>query len=85
MPLSPPRPCVVQADVQHSLANYKIDSGDQAKLYELDGVEYDAKGVKDLISKLKAAKTQRDGTTNPSGSYSPEQLVQTLLLTVYLA
>jgi len=34
-----------------------MDTGsDPSKLYELDGVEYDAKGVNDLIKKLQAAK-----------------------------
>ena len=42
----------LQADCQHSLANYQTDGGDPSKLYQIDGVEYDAKGVRELIDKL---------------------------------
>ena len=42
----------LQADCQHSLANFSMENGDPSKLYQLDGVEYDAKGVRDLIDKL---------------------------------
>ena len=43
----------LRADCQHSLANFSLDQGgDPAKLYQIDGIEYDAKGVRDLIEKL---------------------------------
>lgn len=46
----------LKADCQHSLANYSMEAGgDPAKLYQIDGVEYDAKGVREIIDKLKAA------------------------------
>ena len=43
----------LKADCQHSLETFDLDAGgDPSKLYQLDGVEYDSKGVRDLIEKL---------------------------------
>lgn len=65
--------------MQHSLADFKIDCGDASKLYELDGVEYDGKGVRELIAKLKVLK--EEGPKGIEGD-TPERLLHTLLLTV---
>ena len=74
----------LKADCQHSLANYSMDSGgDPSKLYQLDGVEYDAKGVRDLIEKLKAAEhVNKHGSATASDraeSGSRESLLLELL------
>ena len=51
-----------------TLDKYKTDlegkaGSDLTKLYELDGVEYDAKGMRELISQLRAADQSRKGTS----------------------
>ena len=54
----------LSADCQHSLANFKADStSDPAKLYELDGVEYDSKGIRELIGRLKEAEAKSADAT----------------------
>ena len=52
----------LKTDCQNSLANFSLETnGDPGKLYQLDGVEYDSKGVRELIEKLNAAKSGRGG------------------------
>ena len=59
----------IRADCQHSLANYQMEGGgDPNKLYELDGVEYDAKGVHELIKQLRAREGQQDGDDRSAAS-----------------
>ena len=41
----------LRADCQHNLAEYQMDGNEANKLYELDGVEYDSKGVHELIKR----------------------------------
>ena len=68
----------LQADAQHSLASYQMEGGDPAKLYELDGVEYDAKGVRELIAKLKRA-SQASAGQPVAADDTREGLLHTLL------
>lgn len=59
----------LKADCQHSLANFSMEAGgDPAKLYQLDGIEYDAKGVRELIDKLRAAEQTEGGAAGSGGS-----------------
>ena len=55
----------LKTDCQHSLDSYnnqlEVSGSDLTKLYELDGVEYDAKGVRELINQLKAAEYGKVG------------------------
>lgn len=69
---------MAQADAAHSLANFKLEGGDSSKLYKLDGAEYDAKGIRELISKLRTSKA--DGAQGEGEN--PEQLLHTLLVAV---
>ena len=55
-----------------------MKGGDPAKLYELDGVEYDAKGVRELIAKLKRA-SEADASNPIADEDTPEGLLHTLL------
>ena len=57
----------LQADCQHSLANFSMDSGDPSKLYQIDGVEYDAKGVRDLIDRLQSVESGELGDNGEAG------------------
>eukprot|EP00965_Chrysotila_dentata_P203205 6181569-Pleurochrysis_carterae.AAC.2 len=49
----------ILADCQHTLADFNMEKGDASKLYEVDGVEYDAKGLHELVRKLHAADAEK--------------------------
>lgn len=68
----------LQADCQHSLANFSMEAGDASKLYQIDGVDYDAKGVRDLIQKLQAAERGDAGASGQSEEQT-SSLLQELL------
>ena len=58
----------LKTDCQQTLDKYNTDlegkaGSDFTKLYEIDGVEYDAKGMRELISQLRAADQSRKGTS----------------------
>ena len=73
------RAAKLQADCQHSLANYSMDGGgDPSKLYQIDGVEYDAKGVRELIAKLQAAE-RGESSGDGNNAEQTSSLVQELL------
>ena len=58
----------LKTDCQMSLDNYSSNDGsDLTKLYELDGVEYDAKGVRELIKQLRAAEEAKRGKGGSDG------------------
>ena len=61
----------LKTDCQMSLDNYntQLEGGgsDLTKLYELDGVEYDAKGVRELIAQLRAAEEAKRGESDAEG------------------
>lgn len=64
----------LKTDCQHSLDNYnnqlEVSGSDLTKLYELDGVEYDAKGVRELINQLRAAEDPKYGRVGGGDSES---------------
>ena len=62
----------LKTDCQMSLDNYntQLEGGgsDLTKLYELDGVEYDAKGVRELIAQLRASEEAKRGKGDADGN-----------------
>ena len=62
------------------LSFFQMDNAsDPAKLYQIDGVEYDAKGVRELIEKLKAADKGGSADDLSGGAGSKSSLLQELL------
>uniref|UniRef100_A0A6S9VAX5 Uncharacterized protein n=1 Tax=Chrysotila carterae TaxID=13221 RepID=A0A6S9VAX5_CHRCT len=71
----------ILADCQHTLADFNMEKGDASKLYEVDGVEYDAKGLHELVRKLHAADAEKRSQEAATGMQETptESLVGELL------
>ena len=76
----------LKTDCQQTLDKYKTDlegkaGSDLTKMYELDGVEYDAKGMRELISQLRAADESRNGTSGDGKDDGGNRAVMVRMLT----